>query len=67
MPEGDADPLTGIPPPFMYGTHYSTPGYVLFFMVQILFFWGAGEGYFGLGCLSLFVHSRVLILFLNQS
>jgi factor associated with neutral sphingomyelinase activation len=26
---GDADP-----PPFLYGTHYSTPGYVLFFLVR---------------------------------
>ncbi|KAG5190431.1 BEACH domain-containing protein [Tribonema minus] len=24
----------GIPPPFLYGTHYSTPGYVLFFLVR---------------------------------
>ena len=25
----------GIPPPFMYGTHYSTPGYVLFYIVRV--------------------------------
>jgi factor associated with neutral sphingomyelinase activation len=25
----------GIPPPFMYGTHYSTPGYVLFYLVRV--------------------------------
>ena len=24
----------GVPPPFLYGTHYSTPGYVLFFLVR---------------------------------
>ncbi|KAI9913338.1 hypothetical protein PsorP6_005260 [Peronosclerospora sorghi] len=24
----------GIPPPFLYGTHYSTPGYVLYFLVR---------------------------------
>jgi factor associated with neutral sphingomyelinase activation len=23
------------PPPFLYGTHYSTPGYVLFFLARI--------------------------------
>jgi hypothetical protein len=32
MPE--ADPDMGLPPPFMYGTHYSVPGYVLFFVVR---------------------------------
>lgn len=33
MPRGDdAD---GMPPPFLYGTHYSTPGYVLYFLVRI--------------------------------
>lgn len=25
----------GIPPPFLYGTHYSTPGYVLFYLVRM--------------------------------
>ena len=30
-----ADPLLGIPPPFLYGTHYSTPGYVLFYLVRV--------------------------------
>jgi hypothetical protein len=25
----------GIPPPFLYGTHYSTPGYVLFYLVRV--------------------------------
>ncbi len=24
----------GLPPPFMYGTHYSTPGYVMFWLVR---------------------------------
>ena len=24
----------GLPPPFLYGTHYSTPGYVLFYLVR---------------------------------
>eukprot|EP01036_Dinobryon_divergens_P053556 gene53556-71580_t len=23
------------PPPFLYGTHYSTPGYVLFFLARV--------------------------------
>jgi len=32
MPE--ADLATGIPPPFLYGSHYSTPGYVLFYLVR---------------------------------
>jgi hypothetical protein len=32
MPE--ADPEMGIPPPFLYGTHYSTPGYVLYYLVR---------------------------------
>lgn len=31
MPTGD-----GLPPPFLYGTHYSAPGYVLFFLVRQL-------------------------------
>lgn len=30
-----ADESLGIPPPFLYGTHYSTPGYVLFFLVRV--------------------------------
>ena len=25
----------GIPPPFLYGTHYSTPGYVLYYLVRV--------------------------------
>lgn len=25
----------GIPPPFLYGTHYSTPGYVLYYLVRM--------------------------------
>jgi factor associated with neutral sphingomyelinase activation len=33
MPPGD--PANGIPPPFLYGTHYSTPGYVLFYLVRV--------------------------------
>lgn len=34
MPQGpDA---VGIPPRFLYGTHYSTPGYVLYFLVRKL-------------------------------
>jgi hypothetical protein len=28
------DDHAGIPPPFLYGTHYSTPGYVLHFLVR---------------------------------
>jgi hypothetical protein len=32
MPE--ADLASGIPPPFLYGTHYSTPGYVLHYLVR---------------------------------
>jgi factor associated with neutral sphingomyelinase activation len=30
-----ADPAMGIPPPFLYGTHYSTPGYVLYYIVRV--------------------------------
>jgi factor associated with neutral sphingomyelinase activation len=30
---GDAA-SSGMPPPFMYGTHYSTPGYVLYWLVR---------------------------------
>lgn len=33
MPEADLS--CGIPPPFLYGTHYSTPGYVLFYLVRV--------------------------------
>jgi hypothetical protein len=25
----------GLPPPFLYGTHYSTPGYVLYYLVRV--------------------------------
>ena len=32
MPEEDKE--LGLPPPFLYGTHYSTPGYVLFYLVS---------------------------------
>ena len=28
------DQSMGIPPPFLYGTHYSVPGYVLFYLVR---------------------------------
>jgi len=30
-----ADPSFGLPPPFLYGTHYSTPGYVLHYLVRV--------------------------------
>lgn len=30
-----ADEAFGVPPPFLYGTHYSTPGYVLFYLVRV--------------------------------
>ncbi len=33
MPEENAE--MGIPPPFLYGTHYSTPGYVLYYLVRV--------------------------------
>lgn len=33
MPDGDE--VEGMPPPFLYGTHYSTPGYVLYFLVRM--------------------------------
>ena len=33
MPEEDFD--IGLPPPFLYGTHYSTPGYVLHYLVRV--------------------------------
>mmetsp|Transcript_24328 Transcript_24328/g.35658 ORF Transcript_24328/g.35658 Transcript_24328/m.35658 type:complete len:847 (-) Transcript_24328:998-3538(-) len=29
------DDSQGIPPPFLYGTHYSTPGYVLHYLVRV--------------------------------
>jgi factor associated with neutral sphingomyelinase activation len=29
------DKAFGIPPPFLYGTHYSTPGYVLYYLVRV--------------------------------
>lgn len=32
MPEENRD--MGLPPRFLYGTHYSTPGYVLFYLVR---------------------------------
>ena len=32
MPRGED--AVGLPPPFLYGTHYSTPGYVLFYLVR---------------------------------
>ena len=32
MPE--ADPELMIPPPFLYGSHYSTPGFVLYYLVR---------------------------------
>ncbi|CAN0369325.1 unnamed protein product, partial [Discosporangium mesarthrocarpum] len=34
MPDTDQHPGQGLPPPFLYGTHYSTPGYALFFLVR---------------------------------
>jgi WD40 repeat protein len=33
MPPANED--CGIPPPFLYGTHYSTPAYVLFYLVRV--------------------------------
>lgn len=30
----DQMPADGFPPPFLYGTHYSTPGYVMFWLVR---------------------------------
>ena len=33
MPPEDSD--FGVPPPFLYGTHYSTPGYVLYYLVRV--------------------------------
>jgi factor associated with neutral sphingomyelinase activation len=33
MPPEDKE--LGIPPPFLYGTHYSTPGYVLYYLVRM--------------------------------
>jgi len=34
MPQGEE--ADGMPPPFLYGTHYSTPGYVLYFLVRMV-------------------------------
>uniref|UniRef100_K3WMD0 BEACH domain-containing protein n=1 Tax=Globisporangium ultimum (strain ATCC 200006 / CBS 805.95 / DAOM BR144) TaxID=431595 RepID=K3WMD0_GLOUD len=34
MPRGEE--AEGMPPPFLYGTHYSTPGYVLYFLVRLV-------------------------------
>lgn len=28
------DPALGMPPPYLYGTHYSTPGYVVYWMAR---------------------------------
>jgi factor associated with neutral sphingomyelinase activation len=33
MPPEDSE--LGIPPQFLYGTHYSTPGYVLYYLVRV--------------------------------
>lgn len=33
MPPEDAE--LGVPPRFLYGTHYSTPGYVLYYLVRV--------------------------------
>lgn len=33
MPPVDEE--LGLPPPFLYGTHYSTPAYVLFYLVRV--------------------------------
>lgn len=30
-----ASPATHSPPPFLYGTHYSTPGYVLYYLARV--------------------------------
>merc|ERR1711920_292611 len=32
MPRGTE--AEGLPPPFLYGTHFSTPGYVLFYLLR---------------------------------
>eukprot|EP01038_Epipyxis_sp_PR26KG_P015463 gene15463-20862_t len=29
------DDSLGLPPPFLYGTHYTTPGYVLYYLVRV--------------------------------
>lgn len=34
MPRGEE--AEGMPPPFLYGTHYSTPGYVLYYLVRMV-------------------------------
>ena len=31
----DTNAESGVDPPFLYGTHYSTPGYVLFYLVRV--------------------------------
>lgn len=36
MPVGAEAKEQGFDPPFLYGTHYSTPGYVLYFLVRSL-------------------------------
>lgn len=33
MPPGDPD--EGLPPPFIYGTHYSTPAFVVFYLIRL--------------------------------
>ena len=33
MPDGDLK--NGMPPPFLYGTHYSTQGYVLYYLIRV--------------------------------
>ena len=29
------NPGDGTPPPFLYGSHYSTPGFVLYYLVRV--------------------------------
>jgi Beige/BEACH domain/PH domain associated with Beige/BEACH len=33
--EASASGASSFPPPFLYGTHYSTPGYVLYYLVRV--------------------------------
>lgn len=33
--EASANGASSFPPPFLYGTHYSTPGYVLYYLVRV--------------------------------
>jgi Beige/BEACH domain len=33
--EASSSGSTAFPPPFLYGTHYSTPGYVLYYLVRV--------------------------------